>query len=52
MFNTKCGCPDCRGEKIPYTRNAWKSRKNCHGNTYGLFKNPNAKHHGRRPVGH
>jgi hypothetical protein len=46
MFNTKCGCPDCKGEKIPNSRGAWKSRKNRHGKPYGSFKNPTAKHGG------
>jgi len=38
MFNTKCGCPYCKGEKIPNSRWGWKGRKNKHGNTYGSFK--------------
>lgn len=45
-----CGCPDCHGGTIPHTRNQWKGRKNKHGNGYGTFKNPGAKHHGRRAV--
>lgn len=47
MFNTKCGCPDCKGEKVPTSRWGWKGRKNKRGNMYGSFKNPTAKH-GRR----
>ena len=50
MFKSKCGCPDCKGEKVPMNRRQWKSRKNSHGNYYGSFRNPTAKHHGRRPV--
>lgn len=48
MFNTKCGCPGCKGETTSFTRGAWKSRKNHHGNYYGSYKNPKAKHHSKR----
>ena len=36
MFNTKCGCPYCKGINVPDTRNAWKSRKNKHGRGFGV----------------
>ncbi|GAI57444.1 unnamed protein product [marine sediment metagenome] len=26
MFKTRCGCPDCKGEKIPNSK--WVSKKN------------------------
>ncbi|GAH78928.1 unnamed protein product [marine sediment metagenome] len=48
MFNTKCGCPYCKTGAILHSRNQWKSRRNKHGNFYGSYKNPTAKHHGRR----
>jgi hypothetical protein len=48
MYNTKCGCPDCKGEKAPTSRGGWKSRKNRYGNPYGSHKNPTAHHGGRR----
>ena len=43
----RCGCPDCRGESIPFSRNEWTRRKNKNGNPYGSYKNPKAKHHSR-----
>ena len=36
MFKTKCGCPYCKNEAIPYARGQWKSRSNKHGRAYGL----------------
>ena len=52
MFHTKCGCPYCKGEKAPTSRNSWKSRKNKHGRIYGSFRNPSAKHGGSAKKGH
>ena len=48
--NSRCGCPDCKDGVAPKTRQQWMSRKNKHGNYYGTFKNPAAKHHGRRSI--
>ncbi len=50
MFNTKCGCPDCRKQVVVNSRHFWKSRRNKYNNMYGSFKNPTAKHHSRRPI--
>lgn len=36
MSKTNCGCPYCKGEKIPQSRNAWKSRRNKHGRLFGV----------------
>jgi hypothetical protein len=36
MSNTKCGCPDCRGQAIPQTKWQWKARKNRYGRPYGI----------------
>lgn len=36
MFNTKCGCPVCKSEKVPQTKWQWKSRKNKFGRTFGI----------------
>ena len=46
MYQSKCGCPDCLKQPIPKSRNGWKQRKNQHGNIYGSFRNPSAKHGG------
>lgn len=48
MFNTKCGCPYCKGVKIPTTKWGWKGLRNKRGNMYGSYKNPTAKHGGRK----
>lgn len=48
MHQSKCGCPDCKGQPIPKTRNQWKARTNSHGHIYGSFRNPTAKHGGRQ----
>ena len=47
MFQTKCGCPYCKGEYVADTRNAWKSRRNKHGRGFGVHpkpKKPKPKH--------
>ena len=47
MQQSKCGCPDCRRESIPNSRNQWKGRKNHHNRTYGShvknMKHPKSK---------
>lgn len=48
MFNTKCGCPDCRGEKVGFTKAYWKSRKNKNGDHFGVCPKPGAKKGHRR----
>lgn len=46
---SKCGCPNCKGNRAPTTRNGWKALKNNHGNPYGTRKKPSKKH-GRRSI--
>jgi len=35
MFNTKCGCPYCKGLPVPDSRSGWKAKRNKKGFTYG-----------------
>jgi len=40
----KCGCPDCKGEPIPYTRSQWKARRNQCGLGFGASNKPRKRH--------
>lgn len=40
MFNTKCGCPYCKGQVCPQSRNGWKARRNKRGHIYGFHVKP------------
>jgi hypothetical protein len=48
-MSTKCGCPDCKRDGVPTTRNGWKARKNHHGNPYGSFRKPSKHGGGHKP---
>lgn len=40
MFKTKCGCPDCKGQPIPFGKWDWKRLRNKHGRPYGSHPKP------------